>query len=71
MALIVAERMNRLAWMEAEEAGTRKKGKKAFADLMGSKVVDGQLVLEAEPKKTKTKSQTPRKPRVKKTDKGE
>jgi len=54
--LIRAERLNRMSWIEAEETGTRKRGKKALLDLMGSKVDEnGNLVkvIEKKPKKEK------------------
>ena len=58
-ALIKAERLNRMQWLEAESEGkTRRGGKKALADMMASAVgADGEL---AKPKATRT-----RKPRKK------
>ena len=66
--LVYAERVNRASWIEAEESGVKKRGKKALADLMGSRVDEkGNLVKGIEKKAKASKApKAPAKPRAKK-----
>ena len=68
--LIKAERMNRMAWIEAEETGTRKRGKKALMDLMGSKVDENGNLIKVIEKKAKA-PKAPKVPKPKKLTKKE
>lgn len=60
--LIRAERMNRMSWIEAEETGVKRKGKKALLDLMGSKVDENGNLVKVIEKKLK-KEKAPPKPK--------
>jgi len=68
--LIRAERLNRMSWIEAEESGVKKRGKKALMDLMGSKVDENGNLVKVIEKKVKA-VKVPKEPKPKKLTKKE